>query len=711
MAVPAGAATYEMPPESIAKLVDAPVTPSFTLDPTRSWALIVAQPALPPIEEIAREERKLGGIRFDPHMWTPSNLSFGQSISFRRILDGNTPVALGSDQDIEVSGLPKDAGVRWIKWRPSGGAVAFVVRPEKTSEQLELWCAEFDAASVGKGQRCVARPLIQDRTLQSVLGAPHTWTVDDRLLVKLAPLGIGEPPAKPLRPVGPATQANFGEEKPARTYQDLLKNAHDVAQFQYYLASELVVVQPLALKLEFLTVGPKQGSLLRSAQPSPDSSTVLCTVVKPEEVSFLVPYRRFGHTLELWKLPPKGAVATVVSAPRKLVAHVPLQESVPISHDARTLGPRSMTWHPCHRATLIWVAAIDGGDPKNKPRADGYRDMLFTQEASSDAPAEVFGFANRWSGWWFTEDGVGLMRERRWKDRSEVAWRLDKDGSRVKLWERMYQDRYGDPGSPEEDYNDSHQLVLQKAAASSTNADGDVPCIYFMGNGASPRGDRPFVDARPLAPVAAEMKSTRVWRCPPGPTKAGDAAEVPDAEVGGKLAPEEGRQPIFESPVYILGSTGSLLLLRQESCSMPPNYLIRNLQTGEDTALTNHEHPQPQLAATTSEIISYKRKDGIELNAKLYLPAGYDPAHDGPRPCLMWAYPGEFKDAKAAGQVKESPYRFTRAHWSRPLIWLAEGWVVLERFAMPILGEGDNEPNDTFVEQASHAAYSCDHFL
>ena len=161
MAVPAGAATYEMPPESIAKLVDAPVTPSFTLDPTRSWALIVEQPALPPIEEIAREERKLGGIRFDPTMWTPSNLSFGLGISFRRILDGDTPVALGSDLDIEVTGLPKDAGVRWIKWRPSGGAVAFVVRPEKSSEQLELWYAEFDAARPGKGQRCVARPLIK----------------------------------------------------------------------------------------------------------------------------------------------------------------------------------------------------------------------------------------------------------------------------------------------------------------------------------------------------------------------------------------------------------------------------------------------------------------------------------------------------------------------------------------------------------------------
>jgi dipeptidyl aminopeptidase/acylaminoacyl peptidase len=27
------------------------------------------------------------------------------------------------------------------------------------------------------------------------------------------------------------------------------------------------------------------------------------------------------------------------------------------------------------------------------------------------------------------------------------------------------------------------------------------------------------------------------------------------------------------------------------------------------------------------------------------------------------------------------------------------GWVVLERFAMPILAEGDAEPNDTFIEQ------------
>ena len=95
--------------------------------------------------------------------------------------------------------------------------------------------------------------------------------------------------------------------------------------------------------------------------------------------------------------------------------------------------------------------------------------------------------------------------------------------------QRMYQDRYGDPGSPEEQHNASHQYVLQTSASGA---------VLFMGNGASPRGDRPFVDARPLQPDAT---AERVWRCPPGPTKQGDADEIPSAEVGGALVPEAGK--------------------------------------------------------------------------------------------------------------------------------------------------------------------------
>ena len=47
----------------------------------------------------------------------------------------------------------------------------------------------------------------------------------------------------------------------------------------------------------------------------------------------------------------------------RCAAQVPLQESVPIGFDARSIGPRSPCWHPCHNATLIWAQAVDGGTP------------------------------------------------------------------------------------------------------------------------------------------------------------------------------------------------------------------------------------------------------------------------------------------------------------------------------------------------------------
>jgi dipeptidyl aminopeptidase/acylaminoacyl peptidase len=65
----------------------------------------------------------------------------------------------------------------------------------------------------------------------------------------------------------------------------------------------------------------------------------------------------------------------------------------------------------------------------------------------------------------------------------------------------------------------------------------------------------------------------------------------------------------------------------------------------------------------------------------------------------MWAYPEEFKDANAAGQVTDSPYRFDRIGWWSPLVWLTQGYAVLDDPKLPIVGEGDEEPNDTYVEQ------------
>ena len=65
----------------------------------------------------------------------------------------------------------------------------------------------------------------------------------------------------------------------------------------------------------------------------------------------------------------------------------------------------------------------------------------------------------------------------------------------------------------------------------------------------------------------------------------------------------------------------------------------------------------------------------------------------------MWAYPREFKDASAAGQMRGSPHRFNAISVNGPLPFLASGYAVLDGPTMPIIGEGETEPNDAYVEQ------------
>ena len=150
-----------------------------------------------------------------------------------------------------------------------------------------------------------------------------------------------------------------------------------------------------------------------------------------------------------------------------------------------------------------------------------------------------------------------------------------------------------------------------------------------------------------------------------------------------------------------------VILTRRESQTDPPNYFLRDLKTGDLTQKTFLPDPAPQLAGISKELITYERNDGVQLTGTLYLPAGYDKDRDGPLPFVMWAYPTEFKSRDDAGQVTDSPYRFTRVWWGSPMLYLTLGYGVLDDPTMPIIGEGDVESNDTFIEQLVASAQAA----
>ena len=191
--------------------------------------------------------------------------------------------------------------------------------------------------------------------------------------------------------------------------------------------------------------------------------------------------------------------------------------------------------------------------------------------------------------------------------------------------------------------------------------------LYLIGTGASPEGNRPFV---------------REYNLKTGKTKELFRSEA----------------PWYEYPYQIIDLEQKLVLTRRESSEQPPNYYLRNLKKDKLTQLTDFPHPYPELSGIEKQVVFYQRKDSVQLKGDLYLPADYKEA-DGPLPVIMWAYPAEFKSSDAAGQVQGSPYEFIRLGWWSPLYFLTQGYAVFDDPSMPIIGEGDEEPNDSFRDQ------------
>ena len=112
-------------------------------------------------------------------------------------------------------------------------------------------------------------------------------------------------------------------------------------------------------------------------------------------------------------------------------------------------------------------------------------------------------------------------------------------------------------------------------------------------------------------------------------------------------------------------------------------------------------HPHPQISGIEKQLLSYEREDGVPLSGTLYLPAN---RKEGERlPMLVWAYPREYTDPKTAGQVRAAPTRFTRLRGTSPLLFLTQGYAVLDGAAMPVVGDPENM-NDTLIPQLTAAA-------
>jgi dipeptidyl aminopeptidase/acylaminoacyl peptidase len=617
---------YQLPPQAMIDMVDSPLIPQTILSPGNEWLMMLERHVLPPVAELAQPELRLAGVRINPRNNDQNRAGYAIAIKLVKISDHTEKT---------VSGLPPGARIGEAAWAPDGKRIAFTLARENA---VELMIA--DASNGAHARR------ITDRALNSAMGRAFAWSGDSKsLIVNLAPSPRGNVPKAVAVASGPAIQENIGKRNAARTYQDLLRSPHDEALFEYYASGELANVT-LDGKITPLATG-----LIRAFQPSPNGEYVMVQTIR-RPFSYSVPSSLFPLKTEIRDArdPDAGKLIRVMS-------DLPLLEDEELDPDAVRKGPRQYTWRADAPATLTWVQPVEG-------RRNNLGDTLHMLNAPFEGEGAVLARVDlRLQNVVWGNDSVALVNEMSRRSRRMVTWRIfpgEPGRSPVKLFERSSEDRYADPGTP-----------LTEASGLGTrtlNFTPDGKGIYLIGNGASPEGERPFIDRFNLD----TRDSKRLYRS---------------------------EAPFYDVPMALFDTSANIkLLMQRETVSEAPNVYLRDLASGMMSQVTRYATPKNPIAGVSKEVIRYKRRDGVELSGTLYLPANYR-KDDGPLPLVMWAYPREFKSAEATGQVQGSPYRYVRPSFSGPLPFLTHGYAVLDNPVMPIVGEGSKEPNDTYLPQ------------
>ena len=613
---------YLQPPKEILDVLRAPLTPTASLNPTHSYLLLQDNERYPPISEVAQPMLRLAGVRINPRTNGP-HLPL-QSHT------GITVVNL-ANASLKLVALPAGAHFSTARWTGDGKRFAFTATFEN---RIELWVAD---AATTSAHRVMGLPV------NAAYAEVFQWLPDNRnILVKLIPSGRGAPPKKSVIPAGPNIQESEGKAGPVRTYQDLLQNADDEDLFDYYATSQLALADSLTGGI----VDLNKPAIFSSFEPAPDGHHILITRIH-RPYSFVLPHTNFPRDVEVWDLTGKLV---------RQIASLPLAERIQI--DGVRPGPRHLNWLPNEPATLIYVTALDGGNPNEKVP---HRDRLVTLKAPfTSEPVEVLKFQNRvlaTRGLEFMADNSLFVRDYERNKRIIRTFYVTLSGKSTEISSRNSQDRYKDPGSIMEELDAKGQRLVRQ----DVGQDGNF--IYYTGIGASPTGDHPFLDRVNMK----TMQRERLFQCD-----------------------DNG----YETVVGVISKDGRRILTRRESPTEPPNYLIR--QGAAKIELTHFTDPAPQLRAITKQLVTYKRADGVPLSFTLYLPPGYKPGT--PLPTVVWAYPREFNDSDTAGQVGGSTKRFTTLTGASHLFFLMRGYAILDDTALPVVGD-PRSVNDTYIDQ------------
>ncbi len=358
------------------------------------------------------------------------------------------------------------------------------------------------------------------------LGGTVRWSRDGRSLFALgAPAAAG--PTGQAAPE-PRVEEVAGKRSQMATFTDLLVTVADEERFESLATTVPLRVDPVTGAA--VQLGP--AGLYQYLSESPDGQYLLVYRLQ-RPFSFRVPYPYFARRAEIWTA--AGKLVTVV-------ADLPVSDEVP--RMGVPTGPRQVSWDERAPARILWTEALDGGDPVAPAE---HRDAIMRLDAPFGGKPELaFKVTHRCLGW-VNLDATGLLllterdRDRRWL----TTWQCDlADPGRNKVvFDLAEDDDYADPGAP--------MMRLHPDGTRTIRQDG--PAIYLRGDGATPQGERPFLDRRDLE----TGETARLFSSPADAHETVLCFADGAAQPGSDLAREPGRaaQPVGRAGRRAWGTT------------------------------------------------------------------------------------------------------------------------------------------------------------
>lgn len=461
------AINYQTPPQAIADLLLARPTPAVSIDGKAEWMLLSDRNSYPSVEELARPELRIAGLRLNPNNFSPSRQNFINNFTLQQISTGKA---------FTVTGLPANMLATDVSWSPDEKKIAFT---NNTAGQVNLYIIDI---ATRKATRINKQPL------NVVLGNAYVWLDNSTLLYKIITSPASAAPPKPAMPKGPTIQQNLGKAAPSRTYQDLIKSPYDEQLFGFYGTAQLVKNSG--------GVETKIGkpAVYQSFTLSPDKKYLLVKQL----------HTPYSYLVAAYGFPSEVSVQTLNGQVVKVLAQLPSTETSPSGFDNVQNKPRAYDWRDDEAATISWCEPLDSGLIKNKVP---FHDVVYTLAAPfTGTPKELVKTKSRFRGITWGNSTLALVNEGLQGKQSVTVSRLNPaTGEIYTIIERNTTDAYSNPGAPVTTKNSYGRNVL-------LTVDNGTKLLLNNETGSSPKGDLPF-----LAKFDLQTKQNEIiWRCSEG---------------------------------------------------------------------------------------------------------------------------------------------------------------------------------------------------